>query len=87
MLSTELIFNQCAHCPRKALILICCCCCCASQASADRQHYQAAVSDLQLQLAAAEQRCEQLEQHLASLADSHAQELEQVRGESKKLID
>jgi flagellar biosynthesis chaperone FliJ len=49
------------------------------QASADCQHYQAVVSELQQQLTAAQQRCQQLEQQLASLVDSHAQELEQVR--------
>jgi hypothetical protein len=38
------------------------------------------VSELQAQLGAAQQRCQQLEQQLASLVDSHAQELEQVRG-------
>jgi outer membrane protein TolC len=46
-------------------------------------HYQAALSELQAQLGAAQQRCQQLEQQLASLVDSHAQELEQVSGDER----
>lgn len=38
------------------------------------------MSDLRAQLAAAQQRCQQLERQQASLMDSHAQELEQVSG-------